>query len=341
MIVGGIILAGILIVFFIGWDYYHRFFRPNVHLKNGQSEAIFIPTGSDLPAVLGLMKEQELLTDPDAFEWVARYKNYHNHVHAGKYLVHHRMNNNALVNLLRAGMQTPVNVTINNIRKKEDLAGKVAHYLETDSVELLALLNNDEFLQQFDRNKENVLTLIIPDTYEFYWNTGAEKFIRKMAREQDAFWASEKKERAKAIGLDPVKVMILAAIVQQETNKKEESARIAGVYMNRIKINMPLQADPTLVWALGDFTIQRVLDEHKQIESPYNTYKYSGLPPGPICLPEIHYIQSVLNYEQHNYLYFCAREDFSGYSNFAKTYKAHLVNARKYQRALNRRKIYQ
>jgi UPF0755 protein len=178
--------------------------------------------------------------------------------------------------------------------------------------------------------------MFIPNTYEFYWNTSAEKFVEKMAEEYKNFWNEDRKAKAEKMGLTQSEVSTLASIVEQETQKNDEKARIAGVYINRINIGMPLQADPTVVFAVGDFTIKRVLNSHLRIDSPYNTYLYAGLPPGPICIPSVSSIDGVLNYEKHNYLYFCAKEDFSGYSNFASTLSQHNVNAQKYHRALRK-----
>jgi len=184
------------------------------------------------------------------------------------------------------------------------------------------------------------MTLFVPNTYQIFWNIEPEKFIARMKKEYDAFWSGKRSEQAAAMGMTADEIVTLASIVQEETNKNDEKPRVAGVYVNRLKSNWLLQADPTLKFALGDFTIRRVLDTHKEIDSPYNTYKYTGLPPGPICMPDVSSIDAVLNYEQHNYYYFCAKDDMSGYHVFENTLSKHNLNARKYHNALNRARIY-
>jgi UPF0755 protein len=201
------------------------------------------------------------------------------------------------------------------------------------------LFNDDLYLKQYGFNSENCIAMFIPNTYEFYWNTPAKKFMERMAREYKAFWNPSRKMKAKTIGLTQAQVAVLASIVEQETHRDDEKPIVAGVYLNRYKKGWKLEADPTLVYALGNFTVQRVLNQYKEIDSPYNTYMYAGLPPGPICIPSISSIDAVLNYSKHEYFYFCARDDFSGYHCYAKTYTEHLVNAKRFQKELNRRKI--
>jgi UPF0755 protein len=201
------------------------------------------------------------------------------------------------------------------------------------------LLNDPDYVKKFGFTTENIISMFIPNTYEVYWDIPAEKFMERMNKEYTSFWTDQRKARLKAIGLTQLQAITLASIVEKESNKNDEKPDIAGVYMNRYKQGWLLQADPTLVYAMGDFTIKRVLNAYKKIDSPYNTYKYAGLPPGPICLPSISSIDAVLNYRQHNYMYFCAREDFSGYHNFAVTMNEHLVNAARYQQALDRQGI--
>ena len=200
-------------------------------------------------------------------------------------------------------------------------------------------IRDRDYVKKFGFTTENIISMFIPNTYEVYWDITAEKFMERMNKEYTSFWTDQRKARLKAIGLTQLQAITLASIVEKESNKNDEKPDIAGVYMNRYKQGWLLQADPTLVYAMGDFTIKRVLNAYKNIDSPYNTYKYAGLPPGPICLPSISSIDAVLNYRQHNYMYFCAREDFSGYHNFAVTMNEHLVNAARYQQALDRQGI--
>ena len=250
------------------------------------------------------------------------------------------MSNNDLVNLLRSGKQSPVKLTFNTIRTYEDLAGKVANQIEADSISLLKALRNPDLANKYGFSTATFFTLFIPNTYEFYWNTSAEEFIQRMAREYKSFWNESRRAKAKAIGLSQSEVAILASIVQAEQmSHPDERPKVAGLYLNRLKRGMRLQSDPTLVFAIGDFSINRVLNQHKSIQSPYNTYLYSGLPPGPINLPELSSLEAVLNPEQHSYLYMCAKADFSGYHHFSKTLSQHNVYAKEYQRELNRRKI--
>jgi UPF0755 protein len=279
------------------------------------------------------------LVDEKTFRWTAERLKYTNAVKPGKYLLKPKMNNKELITLLRSGEQTPVMVIFNNIRTKDQLAQKISEQIEAPSLAILNLLNDQDYTRQLGFTPDNVLSLFIPDTYEFYWNTPADKFIKRMKTEYSKFWTDSMRLRAKNIGFNPVEVSVLASIVQQETNKNDEKSVIAGVYINRYRKGWRLDADPTLIFALGDYSVNRVLNAYKQIDSPYNTYMYAGLPPGPICLPTIASLKAVLNYSKHNYMYFCARDDFSGYHSFAATYDQHLVNARRFQKALDKRGI--
>lgn len=321
-----------------GYMAYVAILKPNVHTDQ-EFSYLYIPTGSTFEDVKRILLEENLIDHEKTFEWVANKKNYPNRVLPGRYKIYDNMGNNELVNLLRSGQQEPVNVTFNNIRTREQLAGAIASYLEADSLSLLELLNDEAVMQEYGLNRETAMLLFIPDTYQFFWNTSARQVLDRMHREYDAFWNSRRRRQAEKIGMTPVEVAIMASIVRQETSKRDEMERIAGVYVNRIARNIPLQADPTIVFAVGDFNLNRVLHHHLQINSPYNTYKNTGLPPGPISLPEPYIIDSVLNYEDHEYVFFCARDDFSGYHAFARTYAEHLANARRYQQALNERNI--
>jgi UPF0755 protein len=250
------------------------------------------------------------------------------------------MSNNELINLLRAGMQEPVKVTFNTVRTKEQLAGKVAKNIEADSLSIITLLNDADFCAKYGFDRYKIITLFLPNTYEFYWNTSAEDFVERMAKEYKNFWNEERKQKAKKIGLTQSEVATLASIVQAEQSiHRSEWPMVAGLYMNRINKGMMLQSDPTLIFAIGDFTINRVLNKDKEIESPYNTYKHIGLPPGPILLPETKAIDAVLNFEKHEFVYMCAKEDLSGYHNFSKTLSQHNIYAQRYREALNKRGI--
>lgn len=331
-----ILLAG---AGFSGWEFYRLIFQPNVSLNGKKNTFIYIPTGADFNTVKSILSESGIVIDINSFVWVAERKNYKNSIYPGKYLITEGMNNNELVNILRSGKQVPVKFVINNFRKKEEVIRLASELLEANFNELTSLMNDENFLNQYGLTVENSATLFIPNTYQFNWNTSAEQFVERMRKEHQKFWTEERKEKANALKLSEAQVSILASIVEKETNRQSEMPDVAGVYINRLKKGMLLQADPTLVFASGNFNITRVLNVHKQIDSPYNTYKYAGLPPGPICIPDTRSIDAVLNYRKHDYFYFCANPDMSGSHIFAKTYQQHLVNARKFQQELNKRKI--
>ena len=323
----------------LGYVAYKFLYQPNIDLEEKEYTYLHIPTGSDYQDVKNILLEKELINKINTFKWVADRKNYKNHVNPGRYRLTSDMGNNELINLLRSGEQAPIRLTFNNIRSKEQLAGTISNYIEADSSSIITKLHDPEIMASYGLTPEKAKLMFLPDTYEFYWNTSATQLLDRMHGEYQRFWNNERKETAEDIDLTSEEIGILASIVQLETSKKDEMAKIAGVYINRLNRNMALQADPTVVFATGDFTINRVLNKHLAVDSPYNTYKYRGLPPGPITLPNSYAIDQVLNYEEHNYLYFAAKEDFSGYHNFAKTHSEHINNARKYREALNEMEI--
>lgn len=321
------------IVLIVHWVW----FMPNVRIP-GQSEAsLYIRTNSTFDQVKSSLYSEGFIHNHWTFEWLAGKKHYPGQVKAGRYILRSGMNNNELINMLRAGLQTPVQVILNNIRLKKDLAGKVSRQLEADSLAVLQLLSDSVFLLKYGLAPETSLTMFIPNTYEFYWNTDAVAFFERMDKEYQKFWNAERDKKRIRTGMTRQEVSILASIVEKETLKNDEKARMAGVYMNRLRDKWKLQADPTVVYVVGDYKMTRVLTRHTRVDSRYNTYLYEGLPPGPICVPSIASIDAVLDYEEHGYYYFCAREDFSGYHSYARTYNQHLVNARKYQRAYRER----
>ena len=321
------------------WELYSIIYGPNVGLSKDKVY-FYIPTGSTFQDVSNALVKQGFIHSQTTFDWVSEQKKYKLNIRPGRYRLKNGMSNNELVNLLRAGLQEPVMVTFNNVRLREELAGKIGKLIEADSTAIINLLNNNSFVATYGFNTSTFLTLFLPNTYEFWWNTSAEGFVERMATEYKNYWTAERRQKAKRLGLSQSEVSILASIVQKETNKNDEKPTVAGVYLNRLKKGMLLQADPTLVYANRDFGARRVLNKHKIIDSPYNTYKYKGLPPGPICLPSINSIDAVLDAQSHNYLYFCAKADNSGYHSFASNYADHLKNAREFQRELNRRKVY-
>jgi UPF0755 protein len=290
--------------------------------------------------VVDQLYEERVINDAVSFGFVAKILGYQEAVKPGLYQIDPKMSNLQLVRMLRSGQQTPVRVTFNTIRTKEDLAEKISANLEVSKEQFLELLQDSVYIRKFGVEEETVMSLFIPNTYEFWWDTSAEELFERMHKEYQIFWTDARKQKAQDLGLSQQEVSTLASIVQAESQKSDERPKIAGVYLNRLRIGMPLQADPTLVFAAGDFSIKRLTAKQMAIDSPYNTYKYAGLPPGPINLPDINSLDAVLNFQKHSYLYFCAKEDFSGYHSFAVGYDEHLNNARRYQRALNAANIY-
>jgi UPF0755 protein len=233
-----------------------------------------------------------------------------------------------------------MNLTIGNQRTKEKLAGYLGKQLMIDSAEIAKQLLDSAFCAQLGYKEETVICLFIPDTYQIYWDISLDKFFKRMQKEHSRFWNSERLAKAKSIGFTPEEVVTIASIVEEETNNNAEKPMVAGLYINRLHASMPLQADPTIKFALQDFGLRRIMNNHLNINSPYNTYRNIGLPPGPIRIPSVKGIDSVLNYTRHDYIYMCAKEDFSGTHNFAANYAEHMANARKYWQALNQRNIY-
>jgi len=322
----------------VGYLLYQVIFSPNVWVQK-QETAVYIPSEANYQTVLDTLYNKGIIIHRNNFEWLAKHKQYPELVKPGRYLVQDGMSNNELINLLRSGAQSPVMVTFNNVRTPQQLAGKIARQIEADSLSLVKLMEDTSYIAQMDFSPHTLPALFIPNSYEFYWTTDASEFMSRMFQEYNRYCNETRKEKAAAIPLSPIEVATLAAIVERETIMNDEKATIAGVYLNRLKSGWRLQADPTLVFATGDFEIRRVLDVHKLIDSPYNTYKYGGLPPGPITIPSPESLDAVLNYEDHRYYFFCAKDDLSGYHAFAATNREHERNARNYRQALDRLSI--
>jgi UPF0755 protein len=324
-----------IIVGIRSYQLYQYVFRENINTDF----VLYIPKDATYKQVSDSLSAHNTLISMKAFNWVSKKKEYGKSVKTGRYLLKEGMNTNQIVNMLKGGLQTPLNVTFNNVRTKEDLAGKVCKYLQTDSISILKLFEDTIQIKDYGFTAQTYSAMFIPDTYEFYWTTSAQEFADRMKLEYERFWNDERKKKAEEINLTPVEITTLASIVQAETAKNEELKTIAGLYINRLNRGMFLQADPTVKFAVGDFALKRILYVHLEIDSPYNTYKYIGLPPGPINFPETSAINAVLNYEKNKYYYMCAKEDFSGYHNFAATLSEHNRNAAKYRAALDRNKI--
>lgn len=334
----GMIVASVLLTSF-SFYFYQVFYGANI-LLDKENQTILILKEDTFDDVRNKFYDDFIINDVISFSFVAKVLGYQELVKPGLYQLKKGMSNLAAVRMLRSGDQVPVRITFNNVRLKLDLAEKITENTGIEPTEFLALLEDNNFLTQYGVNSESVMTLFLPNTYEVYWTLTATELFSKMAQEHDKFWTTKRKAKAKELKMTPIEVSILASIVQAESVKNDERPTIAGLYLNRLNRNIPLQADPTLIYALGDFTIQRVLNEYKKVKSPYNTYLNRGLPPGPINLPTISSIDAVLNFENHNYIYMCAKEDFSGYHRFAKTLTEHNKNASLFQKALNERSIY-
>jgi len=327
----------LVLISLIATKHFHTlYYGPNV-IKNYH---LFIHDGNNFESIVKLLKENNCLEDIKSFRQIARLKDYDVNIRPGAYILETGWSNNELINRLRSGAQTPVMVTFNNVRTREDLAGKLAKQLQSDSLSFLTVFRNDSIALNLGFQPETLPALFIPNTYSIFWTTTPMGFLTRMKREYEQFWNEARRLKAKTLGLTTVQVATLASIVQEESNKNDEKPIIAGVYLNRLKKNWPLQADPTIRFALGDYSIHRILTDQLSVESPYNTYKNIGLPPGPINMPEISSLDAILNYRVHDFFYFCAKEDFSGYHNFARTLFEHNNNARKYQAALNKLKVF-
>lgn len=318
---------------------YLKFLSPVVRNIDINDPFVYIPTGADFTDVAAILNKKKLISNVNDFTWLAKQMKYVNHIKPGKYKLHNGMSNKEIIEMLRAGRQESVKLSINNIRKLDGLALLISSKLEADSNSIVKLFSDSVYLSQHGFNTYNSISVIIPNTYEFYWNTSAEEFFERMLREYKKFWTDNRLKMASDLGLDPKQVSVVASIVEKETRQKDEKPILAGIYLNRLEQGWKLEADPTLIYAANDFTIKRVLNIHKQIDSPYNTYLNFGLPPGPICTPSIESIDAVLNRKKTGYMFFCAREDFSGYHNYAATYREHMRNARVFQAALDRRGI--
>ena len=334
-------LLGLLVCGFIAYQIYSAIFSPNTQFNNEQAY-VYIPSNAEFLDVTEVLKP--LLKDVYAFEAVAKRKGYTTNIKGGKYAITKGMNNNEIVNTLRS-KNLPVKVSFNNQESLEALAGRISEQIEADSVSLLTSFNDSEFLDEAGFNEDSKLGMYLPNTYEFFWNTKADGFRDRMLKEYKRFWNEDRLDKAKELKLNPSEVVALAAVVQKETVKVDERPRVAGVYLNRIKKGILLQADPTVIYAIKketgnyDTIIKRVLFRDLEMDSPYNTYKYAGVPPGPIAMPDISSIEAVLNPEKHDYLYFVADVSNFGYHKFAKTLAQHNRNKVQYVRWLNSQNV--
>ncbi len=329
-----VFLIGSMLLISFSFYFYQIIYTPNV-LVEMDDRLFVIKSGTTYRGVLEDLGKQNMVNDMVSFGFLARLKGFDKSIRPGRYMLRRNMRNLDAINALLGGRNESVNVTFTHVRLLSELDEKITKNIGVTPEEFEDALNDFMEGNQEGFTKDNILCMFIPNTYQVYYNVVPEELVERMHGEYQKFWNEERKSKSVKIGLTPVEVSILASIVQAETVKQEEAPIIAGLYINRLKKDIPLQADPTLVFAVGDFTLKRVLNEHKEIDSPYNTYKYAGLPPGPINMPQIANIDAVLDYEKSNILYMCAREDFSGYHNFATNLSQHNINATKYQRALS------
>jgi UPF0755 protein len=337
------IFRSILLVILLAGGYfaYYTFFKSNIYLDGKKYKFIYIPTNSTYEELIEMLEEENILENRKTFEWLAKASKLEENFKPGKYRILAGMNNRQLINLIKSGKQEPVRLIFNSSdRTVEDLTEKISDKLEISKSALEHFFENDSLLnEKYGFDRETIRSLFIPNTYDLKWNISLPELMEKIQANYNAFWTSARRQKAKTCKLSPTEVITLASIVQSESSIASEQEKIAGVYLNRLAKNMPLQADPTLLYALGDFNRQRVLNEDKQINSPYNTYKNKGLPPGPICLPYPQSIDAVLNYTRHNFIYFCAKPELNGYSNYSVTYDQHCKYADAYQKEMDKRGI--
>jgi UPF0755 protein len=334
----GLIIGSMLVSSF-SFYFWQVVYTPNILID--KEDLVFnIPTGANFKYVQNSLYDLGIVNDLVSFSFLSKLKRYDQSIKPGSYLLQADMSNRDAINMLRSGDQVPIKLTYSNARSLEVLAAKIASYLEFDSATMISNLSNSDVASSYGFTKETFLCMFLPNTYEVYITDQPIVVLDRIYSAYKIFWNPERMAKAEALNLTPEEVIVLASIVDAETNQMDEAPTVAGVYINRLNKNIKLQADPTLIFAMGDYTIKRVLYEHMQVDSPYNTYKYAGLPPGPINLPSIAAIEAVLNYAKSDYLYFCANPDFTGNHIFARNLSQHNKNARLLHLALNKKKIY-
>jgi len=335
-----LLAAPLVVIMILAFIIYRLLFGISI-IAEKNSDVIYIPTGSSYEQVMDTIDSKLIIKNKKAFEWLAKQKHYPSLIRPGRYVINKNLSYNSLLNILRSGRQSPVRVTFNNyVRTLNEIAGKIGKHIESDSAQIMAFFADDANYSADGFKKETIISLFIPNTYELYWNTDPQQLYSRMLKEYRLFWNDKRLSQAKEKGLEPVEVAILASIIDDEVAKKDEKPKIAGVYLNRLRMGIPLQACPTIKFALNDFTITRVLKKYLLVDSPYNTYKHSGYPPGPIGCASIEGMDAVLNAEKHDYIFFAAKADFSGYHNFSRTLSEHNRYASLYQKELDKRKIF-
>lgn len=310
--------------------------RPNIT----KTTHLYIDPNDNIDSIYAKLKTKGNLKNINGFKWMTTLKSYDKYIKTGKYAILPNENILTIFNHLYRGQQTPTNITISSLRTIDQLISSISKQIMIDSTEIAKIFNDSTIYTKDGFNKETLPTLFIPNTYQVYWNITAKDLYNRLYKEYRLFWNEERKSKAKKLAMTPTEITTLASIIEEETKNKQEKPIVAGLYINRLRKNIPLQADPTIKFALQDFTLRRIINSHLTIKSPYNTYINPGLPPGPIRITPPDAIDAVLNYRKHDYIYMCAKEDFSGTHNFATTLSEHMQNARKYWNALNKKKIY-
>lgn len=330
----------VIILLILGSIVYNSYiFIKKTNFAPEETVYAYIDEKTSFDDLLNFLEDSAASKNIDIFQIMAEFYDYPDNMRTGRYAVDPGITNYGLINRLRKGQQSPTRITFNNIRFLDDLAKRLDEQLMFSAEDILVRLSDPAYCDSLGFNTETIRAMFIPNTYEVYWNITPDRFLERMKKEYDTFWNEERRAKANAIGLTPIEVSILASIVEEETAVSDEYPVVAGLYINRLHRGMLLQADPTVKYAVGDFMLQRILYAHLEIDSPYNTYIYAGLPPGPLRIPTIQGINAVLNYSKHNYLYMVAKEDFSGRHNFASTLAEHNRNANRYRAELNRRNI--
>jgi len=320
-----------------GFWAYRMVLASNFSIK--ETTYVYVDSQKNFNDLCNQLKDSASCKSLASFKQLAYLIGYPDKMKTGRYAIEPGTGNLRLLKNLIGGLQSPIRITFNNIRLRTDLAQRLDDQLMVTKDELLTRFADSAYCAELGFTTETIQCMFIPNTYELYWDITPDNFMKRMQKEYKAFWTADRLAKAAKIGITPVQVSVLASIVEEETAKADEMGMVAGLYLNRLQINMPLQADPTVKYAVGDVTLKRIMFEHLQVESPYNTYKHTGLPPGPIRVPSIKGINAVLNHDQHNYIYMCAKEDFSGRHNFASTLAEHAKNANRYRAELNRRQI--
>lgn len=334
-ILGVLIIGGGL----FGYHFYNYIYMSNVKMES-ESTLFVIESDWDFDKISEELYTQGIIKNKESFIWVAQQKKYDQNPKPGRFKIQNGWSNSDLINHIRLkGNSAPIQVTFHNISRLTQLASKISNQIEADSADLMDAFLNPDWMKENGLKKETVQAIFIPNTYELYWNTSAEQFTRRMLQEFNHFWTPERRKLAEKLNLDPFSLSTLASIVEAETKKSDEMPKVAGLYLNRLHIGMKLQSDPTVVFALNRPGVHRVYYEDLKIESPYNTYLYAGLPPGPIGFPSNKALKAVLNRDDNSYLYMCAKPDYSGYHNFATSYSQHQRNASKYRAFLTREGI--